>query len=375
VPTFTPQPTFTPRPAVSGVVGETIATAIGVDVDTVDQGISLTMLATIVVLALAVGFLAFTRPGKQLVRQTVTATRTTVNRVTAILGAGSTQTVNRNGGGGGGKEVFARLRVTKGSDEVGRETIEITNRHFSIGRTKEAGSNFIIPLEYISGLHCTILYEQDEFRIRDEKSANGTYVDGQKLMPNKEVPLPIGATIRLSTQIELRLESVRRSQPTQVAGQAYENGANHHRPADDDDDFGAPRRGSQAMRDEDFDFGDEPAAPRHASRPVPIDDLDFDAPPPSVKPKPFSDDESLSFDSQFGTPRSTGRAPFVPPDDADFDDEPPARPLREEPKGRNQRPTFDEDQDESIDLRKNARRNMRKRFGSQETDDEGEIDI
>ena len=57
--------------------------------------------------------------------------------------------------------------------------IELTNEPLSIGRAREAD----IPLldDKVSRIHCGIRLSDGEFYLKDLKSRNGTYVNGQRI--------------------------------------------------------------------------------------------------------------------------------------------------------------------------------------------------
>jgi hypothetical protein len=79
----------------------------------------------------------------------------------------------------------AYLVPLEGFDKLPRKSFEIYGTT-AIGRSRRhADLLFHISEEDspISRLHCTILDEDDHFSIRDEDSSNGTYINGEKLMP------------------------------------------------------------------------------------------------------------------------------------------------------------------------------------------------
>jgi pSer/pThr/pTyr-binding forkhead associated (FHA) protein len=70
-----------------------------------------------------------------------------------------------------------------------------------IGRSRQnAELLFQAELETspISRLHCTITDEEDHFMIRDEDSANGTYLNGERLTPVVPYRLKDGDLIELA---------------------------------------------------------------------------------------------------------------------------------------------------------------------------------
>ena len=80
-------------------------------------------------------------------------------------------------------------------------TIELTDNLISIGRTSE--NEISIQDHNVSRRHGVLVRDGDDYQIHDFKSANGTFVNGERIMA---VKLQHGATIRLGA-VELRYES------------------------------------------------------------------------------------------------------------------------------------------------------------------------
>jgi hypothetical protein len=129
----------------------------------------------------------------------------------------------------------AFLVPLEGFDEPPSKSYEVYGTT-AIGRSRRhADLLFHIGEENspISRLHCTLLDEDDHFSIRDEDSSNGTFVNGEKLIPLQAIKLHDGdmvdiaalerGGIRLMFQLarldgeEPRLEQeVRKTRPRQL---------------------------------------------------------------------------------------------------------------------------------------------------------------
>ena len=77
-----------------------------------------------------------------------------------------------------------------------------------LGRTRDAGVDEVISSPRISQVHCSIEYDHHEhaFYIQDEKTTNGTYVDGRRLRARQRERLMPGSLIRLGQHFEMRFE-------------------------------------------------------------------------------------------------------------------------------------------------------------------------
>lgn len=74
----------------------------------------------------------------------------------------------------------------------------VDKNEFVIGKKKEAVDGFISFNSAISREHCKITQNEFGFKIEDLGSANGTYVNRQKLISHKVVPIKNGDIIRLA---------------------------------------------------------------------------------------------------------------------------------------------------------------------------------
>ncbi len=82
------------------------------------------------------------------------------------------------------------------------QTIAVRAPRFTIGR---AESDLSIPEDKtLSRSHAVISWNGTGFTIQDAGTPNGTYLNGTRLDPRHEVPLPLNAEIRLSISTRLR---------------------------------------------------------------------------------------------------------------------------------------------------------------------------
>lgn len=135
-----------------------------------------------------------------------------------------------------GPQPLAMLRVLDGPPGRVGEVIDINDEVTTLGRSPEAADVAFFAGERasVSALHCTLQLFRGRFFISDNSSTNGTYVDGEELLPGQPYELRDGAEIRLG-QTELKgvrlrfdLGSVPDAGPTggatQVEGDPYADG-------------------------------------------------------------------------------------------------------------------------------------------------------
>jgi hypothetical protein len=88
-----------------------------------------------------------------------------------------------------------------GNTGTGRSSFELFGT-MSIGRSKK-NADLIFQADQsdspISRLHCTVLEEDGSFFVRDDQSANGTYLNGLRMVPMDRYPLKEGDEIQLGT--------------------------------------------------------------------------------------------------------------------------------------------------------------------------------
>ncbi len=81
--------------------------------------------------------------------------------------------------------------------------IPITEEEFTIGR--DPSCNYIIDQPFISPRHCTIMLRKKTFFIRDLGGKNGTFVNGERLPKNRDIPVPLGSEVNLTMNISMEL--------------------------------------------------------------------------------------------------------------------------------------------------------------------------
>jgi pSer/pThr/pTyr-binding forkhead associated (FHA) protein len=165
----------------------------------------------VVVLAILTIFLLFTRPGKAIVQQGAMFTKTMVAGATQIFGAGDSPA----GGSpfGPSTPTYGELQVLQGMNQG--QIIPINRERFVLGRELAAGCDYVIPQPFVSSKHCEIATRGNQTWIQDLGSSNRTYVDGVPLNPHQEVQLRDGATIGISSHIQIRFNA---PQPVQSTG-------------------------------------------------------------------------------------------------------------------------------------------------------------
>lgn len=77
-------------------------------------------------------------------------------------------------------------------------SFSINKDDYSIGKNPDKVDGVIVDNPIVSRVHCRILRRGNRYFIMDAGSANGTYVDNRKLMPNEEVEIDIYSKIRIS---------------------------------------------------------------------------------------------------------------------------------------------------------------------------------
>lgn len=90
------------------------------------------------------------------------------------------------------KKVY--LEVDRGTEV---EKINISNKNFIIGRNKLA-VNYIERSGGISRVHLEIIQDSTGYKAKDLGSKNGSYLNGDELIPNKDYPLKENDVIKLA---------------------------------------------------------------------------------------------------------------------------------------------------------------------------------
>ena len=81
--------------------------------------------------------------------------------------------------------------------------IHITSPEFTIGR--DPSCQYIIDQPFISPRHCMIMLRKNTFFIRDLGAKNGTFVNGERLPKNRDIPVPIGSEVNITMNISMEL--------------------------------------------------------------------------------------------------------------------------------------------------------------------------
>jgi hypothetical protein len=118
-------------------------------------------------------------------------------------------------------EVKAYMVVLEGDASQGKH-LELYGTT-TVGRSKEDAEMVFQQYDEnspISRRHCTILDEEDHFKIRDEDSANGTYLNGVRLPPMEPRELFDGDEIELARVerggVKVQFQSVQPRQETMM---------------------------------------------------------------------------------------------------------------------------------------------------------------
>lgn len=79
-----------------------------------------------------------------------------------------------------------------------RIILDIDKGEYVIGKKAGSVDGVLAFNKMISRVHCKIVQKQNQFFVEDLQSANGTYVNYEKLIPNRLFPLKNGDRIRLA---------------------------------------------------------------------------------------------------------------------------------------------------------------------------------
>lgn len=77
-------------------------------------------------------------------------------------------------------------------------SFSINKDDYSIGKNPDKVDGVIINNPIVSRVHCRILRRGSRYFIMDAGSANGTYVNNRRLMPNEEAEIDVYSKIRIS---------------------------------------------------------------------------------------------------------------------------------------------------------------------------------
>lgn len=100
------------------------------------------------------------------------------------------------------KRTLGRLIVKRG---LPPQEIPVDMPQFVIGRKAGEGINFAIDAPYISPRHCMITFRNNRFLIRDLGSKNGTFVNGERIQPERDTIVPNGSEVEITRQVVFEL--------------------------------------------------------------------------------------------------------------------------------------------------------------------------
>jgi pSer/pThr/pTyr-binding forkhead associated (FHA) protein len=92
--------------------------------------------------------------------------------------------------------------------------LETSQNSVLVGRSSKC--KFVIKHPSISRSHCQIDYVDGKFYVTDLKSLNGTFINGNRLIPLKRAPLPDQADLRLGSLGCELMESFPSSDKSQI---------------------------------------------------------------------------------------------------------------------------------------------------------------
>lgn len=96
--------------------------------------------------------------------------------------------------------LLGRLVTISGLDVT---EIPITEEEFTIGR--DPSCNYIIDQPFVSPRHCMISLRKKTFFIRDLGAKNGTFINGERLPKNRDIPVPLGSEVNITMNISMEL--------------------------------------------------------------------------------------------------------------------------------------------------------------------------
>lgn len=99
-------------------------------------------------------------------------------------------------------KLYGRLIIVRGLNEA---EILITRQEFVIGRSETDHCDYVIPSPYISPRHCMIVHRNGKFAVRDLKSKNGVFVNGERIPVERDVIVPIGSEVGITQNIVVEL--------------------------------------------------------------------------------------------------------------------------------------------------------------------------
>lgn len=101
------------------------------------------------------------------------------------------------------EQVYARLFVMQG---LQAHEIVINRKQFKIGRSEDVGCDYVIDQPFINPEHCQFrIQDSGEITLADLNSKNGTFVNGERLQPNREAIVPFGSEVQITRNISIQL--------------------------------------------------------------------------------------------------------------------------------------------------------------------------
>lgn len=100
------------------------------------------------------------------------------------------------------KRTLGRLIVKRG---LPSQEIPVDMPQYVIGRKAGDGINLAIDAPFISPRHCMITFRNNRFLIRDLGSKNGTFVNGERILPERDTIVPNGSEVEITRQVVFEL--------------------------------------------------------------------------------------------------------------------------------------------------------------------------
>jgi hypothetical protein len=99
-------------------------------------------------------------------------------------------------------QLYGRLLVKRG---LPAGEILIMAEEFVVGRKQDSDVQYTIDKPFVSPRHCLITHKRGRFTIRDLNSKNGTYVNGERLHPDRDTIVPVGSEVAVTQNIVFEL--------------------------------------------------------------------------------------------------------------------------------------------------------------------------
>ena len=99
-------------------------------------------------------------------------------------------------------QIYGRLLVKRG---LPAGEVLITSEDFVIGRKEDADIHYRVDKPFVTPRHCQLTHKRGRFTVRDLNSKNGTYVNGERIQPDRDVIIPIGSEIAITQNVVFEL--------------------------------------------------------------------------------------------------------------------------------------------------------------------------